>query len=129
MGDSDYYSKLSVDSKQRYKEKISEIEDVDPYSLSKSDYFSDKEFYPKITYPDLVNYLLLAPGPNKVTYEEMKCYKSMEACNQFHCGWVKEIGVKLFRDDKICLVHGRVSIRLHKVLFKLLYLMFNFDKS
>ena len=107
MGDySEYYSKLAVDSKKRYKEKISKIGDVDPYTLNKSDYLFEKEFYPKITYPDLVNYLLLAPCP--VTYEEMKCYKSMEAYNQFHCGWVKEIGVKLFHDDKICLIHGRV---------------------
>lgn len=103
---SDYYSKLSVDSKKRYMEKISKIDFVDPYCLTKMDFLFDKDFYPKVTYPDLVTYLLLAPSP--VTKEELKSYKSMEAYNQFHCGWVREIGVKLFHDGKVTLVHGRV---------------------
>lgn len=75
-------------------EKISKINSVDPYCLTKKDFLLDKDFY-----PDLVTYLLLALFP--FTKQELKSSKSMEAYNQFHCGWVSEIGVKLFNDDKV----------------------------
>ena len=107
MAESEYFSQLSTENRRRYHEKISRIDNVDPYTLRKNDFLFEKDFYPKITYPDIVNYLLLAPSPK--TYEEMKAYKSLEAYNQFYCGWVKEIGIRLFNNDKICLVHGRVS--------------------
>ena len=59
---------------------------------------------PLVSYPDIVNYLLFAPSP--YTAEELKCYKAMEAYNFFICGFVKEIGVKVY--GNICLVLGRV---------------------
>jgi hypothetical protein len=81
---------------------------VEPYVLKKNDFLYEKELFPKITYPDIVNYLLFAPSP--VTSDEIKNYKSLESYNQFLCGWVKEIGIRLFNNDSICLLHGRVNI-------------------
>eukprot|EP00795_Rhopilema_esculentum_P009896 gene9896-18489_t len=46
-----------------------------------------------------------------MTSEELKCYKSLDAYNQFLCGWVKEIGVKVYEDEKR-VVLGRVSRKL-----------------
>ena len=103
---SEYFIKLSTASKVRYEEKIEKIEGTDPFSLSKCEFNSFEENYPNITYPDIVNYLLFAPCP--ISAEEMKCYKGLEAYNQFLCGWVKDIGIKLFNNDSICLIRGRV---------------------
>ena len=67
---SKYTKCLSKESKERYLEKISKINNVDPYSLKKEDCLTEKEFFPKITYPDIVNYLLFTPSP--VTAKELK---------------------------------------------------------
>ena len=106
MSDSEYFSKLSVESKLRYKEKISKINDIDPYTLNKNDFRYHEDFYPNTNGFDIATYLLHATCP--VTQKEMLNYRSMESFNQFHCGWVKEIGVKHF-SPSICLVQGRVS--------------------
>ena len=107
MAESEYYSTLPVESQRRYKEKISKINNIDPYALKKNDFLYEHDFYPKINFNDISSYLLFAPCP--VSAKEMKSYKSLEAYNQFHWGWLKEIGIKLFHNDKICLVRGRVS--------------------
>ena len=106
MDKSKYFQYLSNESKKRYLVKISRIENADPYTLKKENLNFDTEYFPKISYPDIVNYLLFAPSP--VTAEELKCYKSMEAYNYFLCGWVKEIATKLFKDES-CLILGKVS--------------------
>ena len=87
----------------RYCQKISVVENIDPYTLKKQDLTSDIRYFPSITYSDIVNCMLFAPSP--VTNEELKCYKSLDAFNQFMQGWIKEIGVK----DERLIVSGRVS--------------------
>ena len=87
MEKSSYQLCLSKDSRKRYEEKIAKINNVDPYLLKKSDLCAAQELYPSVSYPDIVNYLLFAPSP--ITADEIKCYKSMGAYNQFLCGWVK----------------------------------------
>ena len=106
MAESDYYKLLSNQNKSRYKTKISKIDNVDPYTLKKADYLSEPQFYPKITHADIITYLLFAPSP--ATKEELKCFKSLDAYKHFLCGWVRDIGVKLFSNESICLVHGKV---------------------
>ena len=105
---SDYYSKLSAVSKTRYLEKISKIGGVDPYSLPESEFSKCQEDFPDIDYPDICNYLLYSPSP--VSLEEMKNFKSLESYNQFLCGWVRDVGVKLYDvgDKMISLIRGRV---------------------
>ena len=83
---------------------------MDAYCLKKENLNSDTACFPKISYTDIVNYLLFAPSP--VTAEELKCYKSMEAYSYFLCGWVKEIAVKKFKGES-CLILWRVSRHLH----------------
>ena len=106
IGDkSKYFQCLSNESKKRYLVKISRIENVDPYTLKKENLNFDADCFPKISYSDIMNYLLFAPSP--VTAEELKFYKNMEAYNYFLCVWV-EIATKSFKDESR-LILGKVS--------------------
>ena len=103
---SKYFQCLSNERKKWYLVKISGIENVDPYILKKENLNFNTECFPKISYPEIVNYLLFVPSP--VTAEELKCYKSMEVYSYFLYGWVKEIATKSFQDES-CLILGKVS--------------------
>ena len=101
---SQYAKCLANDVQKRYIEKISIINFIDPYIMKKCELNFDVENYPKVTYPDIVNYLLFAPSA--YTAEQLKTYKSLDGYNQFINGWVKDVGVKIFGD--IALLQGRV---------------------
>ena len=103
---SEYFKELDKEHSSRYITKISIIENVDPYTLTKADLSTYVELFPAVSYPDMVNYFLSAPSP--MSSEELKCYKSLAAYNHFQSGWVKEVGVRLFKEEKT-LVIGRVS--------------------
>ena len=103
--ESTYFSKLDVKAKERYKEKITLIENVDPYTLQKEAFTENTDCFPKVTYPDIVNYFQFAPSP--LTEEQLKAYKSLESYNHFVSGCVKYVVVKLFKNNM--LLHGRVS--------------------
>ena len=106
MNKSKYFQYLSNESKKRYFVETSRIENEDPYTLKKENLNFETECFPRISYPDIVSYLLFVPSP--VTAEQLKCYKSMRAYNYFLCGWVKETATKLFK-NKSCLLLGKVS--------------------
>ena len=48
----------------RYQEKLSLIDGIDPYNVSKESAF------PAVTYPDIVNYLVFGPSP--FTMEDLR---------------------------------------------------------
>ena len=58
--------------------------------------------FPPVANPDIMNYFLFSLSP--LAEEELKAYKSLELCNQFVSGWVKEVKTKLF--GEITLVIG-----------------------
>ena len=68
-GISKYLQDLDAEHASRYRQKISVVENIDPYILKKQDLTSDIKYFPSITYPDIVNYMLFAPSP--VTNEEL----------------------------------------------------------
>nr|XP_002158196.2 uncharacterized protein LOC100211323 [Hydra vulgaris] len=103
--ESEHLSKLDSNAKQRYLEKISFINHVDPYLLKDTDFSDNIDSYPNVTYPDIVNYFLFAPSP--LTKDQLKAYKALDSYNQFVSGWVINAGVKLF--EKYVLIHGRVK--------------------
>ena len=80
-------------------------ENVDPYVLQKEAFTENIDCFPKVTYPHIVNYFLFAPSP--LTKEQLKAYKSLESYNQFASGWMKDVWVKLFKNNMF--LHGRVS--------------------
>ena len=62
MGESENFVLLAADSKQRYRQKISTIENIDLYALKREDFLFEMASYPRISYPDIVNYLLFVPS-------------------------------------------------------------------
>ena len=58
-----FFSKLGLKSKERYKEKIKLIENVDPYTLQKDAFTENIDYFPKVTHIQIlstISYLLQA---------------------------------------------------------------------
>ena len=83
---SSYADNLSNEAKTRYREKIGVIGGLDPFGGCPGE--PCKEF-PPVEASDLVAYLVLQT--NFITAKQFKAYKSLEAYNQFVCGWVKDV--------------------------------------
>lgn len=102
---SDYVEGLPDEAKSRYKDKISLINGLDPFS---SDYCSklvESESYPPLDSCDLLSYLVLKTS--FLTLEQFRARKGLDAYNQFVSGWVKEI--KTWSVSGKYLTVGRVS--------------------
>ena len=84
-----YAESLPVDAKKRYRGKLSDISGVDPFTLQagkRSGLLEAAESLPQVDATDLVSYLVLQT--NFVTAKQFKSHRSLEAYNQFVCGWV-----------------------------------------
>lgn len=103
---SHYASKLTAEAKERYLTKLKEINDVDPYTLTPS--VLSSTVFPIIEATDLVNYLVL--GTSCYTAKQFKAYRSLEAYNQFHCGWVSDVSGCLISNKYVVL--GKVRVML-----------------
>ncbi|XP_072047343.1 uncharacterized protein [Amphiura filiformis] len=105
---SNYYNSLQCpEIKARYDQKISEIDGLDPYTVKKSDWSGEMEKFPEITWPDLVMYLVFGVNEFTINKDQFKAFKSLEAYNQFVCGWVRDIVVKEFPEKSLCLLSCR----------------------
>ena len=116
--ESTYFSKLELQAKERYKEKVKLTENVDPYTLQKEVFTENIDCFPKATYPGIISFFLFAPSP--LPKEQLKAYKSLKShiisCRK------QDVGVKLFKNDM--LLHGRASYTFF-TLFNL-HLKFSF---
>ena len=74
------------DAKKRYQEKISVLNGVDPFLAGLGE---PVEAVPPVDASDLLSYLVLQT--NYITAKQFKAYKSLEAYNQFVCGWIKDV--------------------------------------
>lgn len=97
-----YRECLQPVERERYLRKI-EIIGEDPYEVA--DLSPDWSLLPKVTYPDIVNYLLFTPSP--YTSEDLKSYKGLEAYNQMVSGWVRDVQSKEIKGK--CLVRAKVG--------------------
>lgn len=100
---SEYYSNLSVKDQKIYLTKMNII-GADPYVVNMEECTMDMEKFPRILYPDIVNYFVFSKSI--YTMEEMRAYKSLEAYNQAVCGWVRQL---------VCKEFGEYSLILAKV--------------
>ena len=83
---SSYAENLSEDAKRRYKDKIKIINDLDPFANGLGEPI---DAVPPVEASDLVSYLVLQTS--FVTSKQFKAHKSLDAYNQFVCGWVKDV--------------------------------------
>ncbi|XP_054720573.1 uncharacterized protein LOC129230197 [Uloborus diversus] len=101
---SEYVENLDNEAKQRYIEKIKDINYKDPYLLHNTELSTSASDLPDVTYIDIVNYMVY--GVSAYTLEEFKAYKSLQAYNLFSCGWVLNVFAK--KMAAMCLVIGKV---------------------
>lgn len=101
-----YFTKLSHDVQVRYMEKVRAI-GLNPYPLKKEDFSTNVDVFPNITHGDIVNYLVFERSA--YTKDEFKAFKSLEAYNQFVCGWVKEVLCKEFTAKRLFVAKVRIN--------------------
>ena len=116
----DYLSSLAPQEIQRYNEKISLIGGDDPYKIPKGNFSNSHDVLPAVTYPDIYNYLVANPSP--YSKEDLKAYKSLEAYNQFVCGWVRDI-VSLEQND-----HRLVKAKVNLFIIHLLHSVYIYSR-
>lgn len=97
-----YRDGLDSLERTRYDAKLALIKGQDPYEIVL--WSKDYVLLPCTTYMDIVNYLLFTPSP--YTQEELRCYKGLDAYNQFVSGWVRETGTCIVNDK--CVVTAKV---------------------
>ena len=107
-GYSAYYYQLTQDASERYEEKISVIGSIDPYALDKTDFGDDINKWPRVSYMDIVDYLVYTTG--FITQEEMKAKKSLLAYKFFTDGMVHEVLSTTINGK--ALLRGKVRILL-----------------
>ena len=101
---SSYAAGLPSDAKERYIQKISLINSIDPFLGA----FSGVEIVselPPVDITDLLSYLVLKTS--FMTVSQFKGRKSLEAYNQFVSGWVKNVETRKIAAKY--LTTGRVS--------------------
>ena len=94
---SDYIEGLPEETRSQYKDKISLISGLDPFS---SDYCSkilERKSYPIVIFCDLLLYLVLKTS--FLDLKQCKVRKGLNAYNQFVSGWVKEVKMWIVFDN------------------------------
>lgn len=84
-----YREKLNNDARERYLEKLTSVNNVDPYELAANAWTTDPAQLPPTTNMDIIYYLV--NGVSAYTFEEFRNYKSLEAHGLFTNGWVQEL--------------------------------------
>jgi hypothetical protein len=79
-------------ARERYSQKLTYINNVDPYEIPKNQWLDDVELWPCVSYIHVGMYLLFMQSP--YTQEQLLNYKSLDCYQKFANGWVREISVK-----------------------------------
>ena len=97
-----YTEKLDKAAKDRYQEKVGLISIIDPFLLGgiAKTHSAPPVVFPPVDASDMVSYLVLQTS--FLTAQQYKSHKSLEAYNQFVCGWVK--------DDRAWSLNGRIVV-------------------
>ena len=91
MSVSTYYQSLDQVSQQRYKEKISLIDEKDPYLIENDKWTMDVALFPPVTYPYVFAYPIHTESP--CTMEDLKSNKNLDAYNHVTSGWVRDVKI------------------------------------
>uniref|UniRef100_A0A8C6UKH6 Flap endonuclease GEN homolog 1 n=1 Tax=Neogobius melanostomus TaxID=47308 RepID=A0A8C6UKH6_9GOBI len=86
-----YRNKLVPSAKQRYLEKLADIQNIN----TRAPCSGDLDHLPPCTYMDIVNYIVF--GVSYYTMLEFKSHKSFESYETFCCGWVQDLALQASR--------------------------------
>lgn len=75
--------------KQRYKEKLLDIQGNDPYKIPAKSWSTDPENFPDIESVGIFSYFVL--NVSYYTSEQFRAYRSLAAYKTFVAGWVRDI--------------------------------------
>lgn len=101
-------SNMDHRTEDRYKNKISIINGIDPYSLDSKTALTSVEEFPKCNLWCIGDYLV--NKTSHYTHEDFNAYKSLQAYKQFACGWVREVFA--YKINTWLVVVGKVSTPL-----------------
>ena len=87
------------EARNRYSEKITIIDNCNPYEIVKNEWCDDVDLWPNVTYIDVGMYLLFSSSP--YTAEQLKNCKSLDCYTNFANGWVRQILVKQFGENRL----------------------------
>ena len=111
-----YFESLKQkESKERYIEKLKSIEGQDPYEIPRKEWIDDVDCWPDVTNINVGMYLLFAASP--YTQEQLMNYKSLNYCQNFANGWVREVLCKKFRKNRLLIA----KVRFYNYLLKSVY--------
>lgn len=108
MALSEYAQSFTGDVKLRYLNKISLLNNVDPYTLKPQNFSFDRIEFPRVSYIDIVNYVVFEKSA--YSKESMKAYKSLDAYKYFQSGFVKRVGMKKFGNNFLVMGKVRFSV-------------------
>ena len=85
-----YFEGLQLkESRQRYLEKLKDVNGEDPYEFPRNEWTDDVDSWPNVTYIHVGMYLLFSKSP--YTEDQLMNYKSLDCYQTFANGWVREI--------------------------------------
>ena len=87
-----------------YLKKVQITDGIDFFCTTTLGCLERSDDYPQVDASDLLLYLVL--GTSFITTEQLAARKGLEACNQFVCGWMTDIG--MYKADEKFVTTGRV---------------------
>lgn len=93
------------DAKERYLEKLKDIDAEDPYKIPRNEWIDDVDSWPNVTYIHVGMYLLFKKSP--YTEDQLMNYKSLDCYQNFANGWVREILSKKFGENRLLIAKVR----------------------
>ena len=107
--ESTYVCSLDYAAQKRYWEKLTFDGEVlpDPYTISEDHWVDDVPKWPNVEFGDLYVYLVDTKGLS--TKDKLKAYKSLEAYNYFHNGYVRKVYHYKCESRPLVLLKARVN--------------------
>ena len=90
---STYVQSLDYEARKRYITKLNiDSESLsDPYNVSQDEWIDDTRKWPSLEFGDIYTYLHLIETKGPYTKESLKAFKSLEAYNYYHSGYVRTV--------------------------------------
>lgn len=121
-GKSDYFKKLCIsDIRRRYLDKISLIEDIDPFTLTKKNqFFIQNDMVPRINFADIVAYFVFSHS--YYSGEQIKSYKSLQAYKYVKSEFIRDFSAYKIQDHYVFVaqVGSALNIQISKCKMKII---------